>query len=93
MAGDRVTCACEHLEFEARVEVGRLTEGEGGKVTSFSADVRITCTDCGKPFLFVGVPFGLSPNQPTVSVDGQELRCPIIPQGTTPRWVTQTQLD
>lgn len=70
---------CEHFNFESHARIGRLTDDEGGPVTGYSADIRIKCSDCGHPFTWVGVPFGYSPAQPMVSVDGQQLRAPITP--------------
>ncbi len=66
---------CEHKDFEASVTVSRL-EDIGG----FAADVYIVCRDCGMPFRFLGLPGGLHPDHPTVSVDGTEARLPIAPQ-------------
>jgi hypothetical protein len=33
------------------------------------------------PFEWVGLPHGFSHYQPTVSIDGQEMRAPIVPEG------------
>lgn len=76
------TSPCPHETFTAEVAVNRLTDG-GGPVTSFMADVRLSCAECGEPFRFVGVPFGVSPGQPCVSVDGRELRLPVLPAGAS----------
>lgn len=65
---------CEHTEFEASVTVNRLED-----VKRFAADVRIKCRECGKPFQFIGLPGGLAPDRPTVSVDWTEARLPIQP--------------
>lgn len=67
---------CEHLEFNANVAVNRIVD-KG----AFTADIRITCRTCGLPFEFVGVGYGSSPTEPRMSIDGQELRAPIIPKG------------
>lgn len=66
---------CEHNEFEASVTVNRLED-----VKRFVADVHIKCRECGKPFQFLGLPGGLAPDRPTVSVDGTEARLPIVPE-------------
>lgn len=71
--------SCEHLNFEASVRVGRLTETEGGPVTGYTADVGIVCADCRLPFRFVGLPAGLLRDAPTVSADALELRAPLEP--------------
>lgn len=68
---------CQHMTFTAEVNVNRLSEVEGGPVTGFSADIRIQCSDCQRPFSFRGVPLGLYHDKPSVSVDGLELRAPI----------------
>lgn len=69
---------CEHKNFKANVAVNRLTN-EKGLVTSYSADIEIHCEQCMMPFQFVGLPNGLSPSYPTVSIEGTELRQPIKP--------------
>jgi hypothetical protein len=71
--------ACQHLNFRASVNVGRLSHDEGGEITGYSADVRITCDKCGVPFRFIGLPAGNHFSEPRVSVDGTELRAPIEP--------------
>jgi len=76
-----VTPKCPHENFEAVVDVNRITETEGGPAVRFNADVRITCAGCGTPFRFIGLPAGLDLNSPTVSVDATEGRFPIAPKG------------
>jgi hypothetical protein len=76
-----VSAKCEHQNFHADVQVGRLTDGDSGPLIAFSADIRIKCVDCNRPFQFVGVPMGSSPTQPMASVDLLELRAPIAPRG------------
>ena len=63
---------CEHKEFAAHVAVNRL---EG----SFAADITIRCVECQESFQFLGLPGGLHPTKPTVSVDRTEARMPIAP--------------
>jgi hypothetical protein len=70
---------CKHEQFEAMTRVARLTEEGSDKVTGFSADIRIHCSQCGTPFEFIGVPGGYHPGHPMVSFDGTELRAPIRP--------------
>lgn len=73
---------CQHHNFQANVAVGRLAADESGeKIVGFSADITVKCSDCGKPFEFVGLPMGYSPIQPMCSVDGTEARMPLKPQG------------
>lgn len=71
--------ACEHVDFEANIQVIRLTDGDGGPVTGFTAEIRLKCVGCGEPFIFLG-PGGFSPTTPMVSADGLELRAPCTPQ-------------
>lgn len=68
--------ACEHGDFAASVTVNRLEDS--GR---FEADVRITCTQCGVPFRFLGLPAGVDLNGAAVSVDGTEARLAIAPPG------------
>jgi len=69
--------SCQHLEFEAFVDVNRL---EDLVPMGFMADIRIRCKDCERPFHFVGVPdFGLDFTKPTLNVDSTELHCPLAP--------------
>lgn len=79
---------CPHLNFEAKVDVSRLSHEEGWPITGYTADVRIRCAHCGVPFAFKGMLPGSSPNYPMVSVDRDELRAPIEPAPDAPRWPT-----
>lgn len=76
--------ACEHLDFSATVGVGRLTDGDGGPVTSWCADIKIQCAKCGRPMQFLGLPLGVNLRGPTMSVDGLEARLALMPQGEVP---------
>jgi hypothetical protein len=67
---------CEHKDFEASVDVHRLVDS--GR---FSADVRITCKECGVPMRFIGLPAGVDLNGAATSVDGTEARLAIAPKG------------
>lgn len=73
------TETCTHEDFEARVDVQRLTDVEGGPVTAFVAEVSLHCAACSEPFCFRGVPLGLSHLAPTMSFDGTVLSAPIHP--------------
>jgi len=71
---------CEHNQFRASVNVSRLEDNEAsGVITGYTADVKISCLECGQPFEFVGLEAGLSPFGPMVNVDSTELRAPIKP--------------
>lgn len=76
--------ACDHQEFAAEVNVGRLTSEEGGPVTGYTADVRIRCVRCGKPFQFLGLQPGVDTHGARVSIDGLEARLAISPEGAQP---------
>lgn len=79
-------CADEqHDRFEAEASVIRLSEKEGGVITHFRVDVRVRCTLCDTPFQWIGLPNGISPEQPTRSLDGLELSAPVEPQYTKMR--------
>lgn len=70
---------CEHHNFNCAVSINRLSHEEGGPITGYSADICVTCSDCGLPFRFLGVPAGNDYTAPRVSVDGRELRAPLEP--------------
>ena len=76
--------SCEHENFHANVAVGRLTKGDDGPVTGYTAEVRIHCAQCGLPFEFMGLPVGLLPDGAAVSVNAQEARLAIAPHGVRP---------
>lgn len=71
---------CEHLNFGATVNVGRLSDQDGGPITAYTADIQIRCADCGEAFVFLGMDCGSAPDKPMVSVLGEEARLPIRPQ-------------
>lgn len=78
--------SCTHKGFRASVNVGRLTASETDEtIVGFTADVRVECAVCGKPFEFIGLPMGVLSTEPTCSVDGLEARMPIKPQGEAMR--------
>lgn len=70
---------CDHPTFAAVVSVGRLTDDQAGRVVAYEAEVKVRCDACGESFTFQGLPAGSSGEHPTVSVDGQELRAPMLP--------------
>ncbi len=74
--------SCDHAAFTASVGVFRLTDG-GGHVAAYTAEVKVTCSACGTPFVF-SAPLGVNPTLPTMSLDGQTLRAPIAPAGADP---------
>jgi hypothetical protein len=78
--------ACPHLNFKAGVTVARLTDGDDGPITNYSASIKVRCANkpCGQEFEWIGPPMGVNPGRPTVSVDGTELRAPLRPVGSDP---------
>lgn len=80
---------CYHPDFAAVVDVQRPGEGDDDNPTPgmprhFIAEVQIKCAACGERFRFAGVPAGLSFTAPATSVDGYELRAPIVPEQAPP---------
>lgn len=75
---------CPHLEFAASVGVGRLTQTEGGPVTSYVADIKVQCRDCGTPFQFLGLEPGYDSQGARVSLDGLEAHIALVPEGERP---------
>ncbi len=74
---------CEHLNFRCEAKVFRLTDGDDGPVTGYSADIRIKCAGCGLPFRFRGLAAGSHHAEPRVSANALELRAPIEPAYVT----------
>lgn len=70
---------CDHPEFAANVQVGRISKVDGGPIVAYKAEVTISCHKCGKPFRFLGLPTGDNAAVPMVSVGATELRAPIAP--------------
>lgn len=74
--------SCKHFNFRASVNVCRLTaDTDPEKIVGYTADITVTCDECGLPFEFVGFPEGVSVTntKPMVSVGRLELRAPLIP--------------
>ena len=70
---------CQHEDFKCVAGIFRLSESDGGVVTGYSAEIKITCVECGLPFRFIGLAAGNHYAEPRVSVDGLELYAPIEP--------------
>lgn len=83
IAGSKNPDDCRHEQFFTQSAVGRLMNGDYYTAEDipigFTVDIKINCIECGMPFHFKGVEYGLSPNEPRLSVDGLELRAPIAP--------------
>jgi hypothetical protein len=71
--------ACAHERFNALVNVHRITNGDGGPIVGYMADVKVACAQCGEPFVFLGLPAGANLKQPMCSPLGEEARLPIGP--------------
>lgn len=71
-----MSAECCHEEFQAEVDVHRLTDSG-----TFRADVRVHCKRCGEPFRFLGAPPGIMQPHPCVNADGTELSVGIEPEG------------
>lgn len=70
------TTQCPHFNFQADVKVARIED-----TRMKHAELTIRCTDCGKPAQFRGLPFGVSSDRPTVSIDAQEANLPFLCEG------------
>lgn len=70
---------CPHTNFMTKAGIHRLSDTEGGPITGYTADIKISCTECGLPFRFRGLAAGSHFAEPRVSVDGTELRAPLEP--------------
>lgn len=70
---------CLHENFAVKADVTRLSDTDGGPVNGFTTDITVKCSDCEMPFQWVGLKRGASFAEPMVSVDGLELRAPIVP--------------
>lgn len=75
---------CEHKNFRAQVNVGRLTACDDGPVTGYMADIRVQCAECDLPFQFHGLEMGIDTGGARCSVDGLEARIALSPQGARP---------
>lgn len=76
MQTDQSPSPCAHENFAATVNVARLED-----TGRFMAEVRVRCTQCNRPFQFLGLEAGLDLNGARVSVDGLEANIAICPQG------------
>lgn len=73
------TGSCAHHNFDATCRVARLEDS--GR---FMLEVNVTCTDCKRPFQFLGLEPGLNFDGATVSLDGLEANLAICPEGQRP---------
>lgn len=76
---------CAHEDFMVDAEVNRLLDAKdaaGLRQTGYVLDLKVRCTQCDEPFVFIGLPgkVGLHPLEPRTDFDGTELRAPIRPK-------------
>jgi hypothetical protein len=68
------------MNFESHVTVNRLLRSDDDPVViGYSADIKVNCIECGEKFVWKGAPTGMGPDGPMVSIDGTELRAPLVP--------------
>jgi hypothetical protein len=79
---------CAHHNFDCQARIARL-EDSG----QFMAELRIHCTDCGKPFQFLGLQPGIDLQGARVSLDGLEASIAIAPEGTHPNPFQRMSFD
>jgi hypothetical protein len=76
---------CAHENFEAFVDVNRLTASDTDPTPiGFAAEIKVNCADCKEQFRWTGVQAGLSPRGPMCSLDETELRAPLRPASADP---------
>jgi hypothetical protein len=63
----------------ANVDVNRLSQKDGGAITSYVSEIRVQCADCRQPFKFICPDVGMMTDRPCISPDGQELRVYLEP--------------
>jgi hypothetical protein len=70
--------SCPHANMKANAEVTHLEDCPDGK--SICA-LTVTCADCGEPFVFVGLPAGMSIIRGAYgSADATEARLVMMPR-------------
>jgi hypothetical protein len=70
---------CRHEDFKANVRVARLEDS--GR---FMAEITVRCSQCDKPFQFLGLEPGVDLDGARVSIDGLEANIAIAPEGARP---------
>lgn len=77
--------ACPHQDFEAFVDVNRLTATDSDPtVIGYSANIRVQCANCHEPFRWTGLQAGVSPARPTCSIDETTMHAPLRPASADP---------
>jgi hypothetical protein len=67
---------CVHSKFSHKIEFKMTNISEPINVRQLTLQIKITCVQCFKPFIFKG-PIGFSTTAAMVSPDGSELRAPM----------------
>ncbi|BFP50079.1 hypothetical protein KCMC57_64470 (plasmid) [Kitasatospora sp. CMC57] len=76
---------CPHQDFEASVEVNRLTANDNDPtVIGYSADIKVRCANCQEQFRWTGLQAGLSQAHPMCSIDESVLCAPLRPASADP---------
>lgn len=77
---------CPHLDFHLNMHVARVGDGDptSGRIKSFVAEITTSCSQCGEPFRFMGVPAGYSFSAPSVSIDERTVNLPMRPASSDP---------
>lgn len=70
---------CPHSDLDIHVNVVVMSD-----TNVRSVEITARCKICEEPMRFIGVPMGISLARPTVSVDGEELRVPMVPASEEP---------
>lgn len=71
---------CQHNNFEASVDVGRLLDKDGdSSPSSYCCTITVQCADCKLPFRFVCPDSGMMNDRPCINPNGQELRVYVEP--------------
>lgn len=77
---------CPHDSVITTADFLRITATADGHVTGYRVDVRIVCAEplCAEAFEWLGMAAGVSPLEPTTSLDRLELRAPLRPATLLP---------
>lgn len=70
--------SCQHENFQANADIGRITGEQDGDVVAFVMDIKVRCVECGQSFGFRGMPPGLAWDVPTRSPDALEAHLPLL---------------
>ncbi|MGI9487329.1 MAG: hypothetical protein ACR2RF_15920 [Geminicoccaceae bacterium] len=70
---------CQHSDVHFDINQNHF-----GDTNVSSLDLTATCKICGVRFKFLGLPVGVSMAKPTVSVDGYEVKLPMVASNEKP---------